>query len=226
MSAPNTPRTVRYELYAARAIHDAEFRQLMTDYGISPEGSIKDVKERLAALDAREFQQFVIEVQNADLKRPSADRNNAVLYQVNELSNDLWLREKTQLSEQAEKIMNGRVAEARAELSKGNLDRFHEQLPDIRDDVQEFSASIRDARHRIGDEMRNFLFSADADMTREQRRNLIDEKLLDHTIPPNMQAVLALENTLAQEEVDFVMKQQQRENERNAAPTPRAQLAP
>ena len=218
MSSPSTPRQVRFDLYAARAIHDAEFRELLTNYGISAEGTIKDVRDRLAALDAREFQNFVSEVQKADLANPSADRNSAVLYELNELSSDLWTREKHSLAEEAERIMKGPVAAAREELRKGNIESFREKLPAIRDEVQEFSSAIRDARHRIGDDMRNYLFNANADLSREQRRVVIEDKMLDHTLPPNMQAVLSLENTLAQEEVEFVMKQQQREQERNAAP--------
>lgn len=224
MSTPKNPRQIRTDLFTARAIHDPEFRRVMVEFGISPEGTTEDIRNRFDALDGREFSHFTVEVQKDDLLNPAADRNGGVLYALNDLSSDLWLRAKIDLSVEADRIMEGPVAEARKELRRGNLEKFHEEFAEVKLQVAEFATAIREARHRIGDELRNFLFNAPTDMTREQRKEMIEKKTLEHSVSPKMLAVLSLENTLAQEEVDFVMKKKQNEPERTAGPS--ASLTP
>jgi hypothetical protein len=207
MSSPN-PREIRYDIFAARALHDAKFQEILRTFGVSPEGSVREVRERLAGLDNREFRELMTKVQESDILDLQADRNEQVVHELNELSASLWEREKRTLMTEAKRIMEGPVKRAREELTKGNPDGFRDRLPEIKEHVKAFSAEIRDAHHRVGDELRNYLYTASVDMSKAERKTMIDEKILDHNIPPAMQKVLALENTLAQEEVDYVMKQE------------------
>ena len=220
MESPN-PRQVRHYLFAARAVHDDNFRDLLRNFGISPDGSLKDVRDRLATMDDREFQELVSRIDDADLTDPQAARAQLVLSELDELSRNLWVRERDALSQEAKKVMEGPVVEARRQLARGNLDAFHEKQAEISDQVGKFSAAIREAQNRVGDEMRQFLYAAPADISKADRKKIIEEKKLEHVIPRDIQEVLALENTLAQEEVEFVMRQDQQNR-----PAPEATPSP
>ncbi|MCB5411736.1 hypothetical protein [Pseudogemmobacter faecipullorum] len=214
------PREIRHDIFATRAVHDAEFRELLNQYGIATDGGQQALKDRLATLDSREFSELLQHVEKADLNNPRVNNTQQVLYQLNDMSQNLWTSKKAELNREAKKIMEGPVAQARELLQKGDLDAFRDRKEEIIESVQEFSAKIRNARHEVGDQLRQFLYTAKVDIPKADRKSLIDEKMLDHNIPPNMQQVLALENTLSQEEVEYVMRKQSPEQRPSARPMP------
>lgn len=139
-------------------------------------------------------------------ERENMNAETALVHQLNEIFTQLWGSEKTRLIEEAKRIEAGPVGRARQELGNGNLHGFHLRFPEISNNVSAFAKDIRTTLRRVENELSIWLHdTAPLDMTKKQIKDLLEEKSLDFDIPPAMQRVLALENTLGQEEVDLVL---------------------